>query len=80
LDHAEGAIQITDITGMSKSMAALDKDGNYKNASGAIFAALGNLLDPATIARNTTESQGNHAHSANFAKKGRKEHELTPNP
>jgi CubicO group peptidase (beta-lactamase class C family) len=32
--------------------AAFDKDGNYKNASGAIFAALGNLLAPATILKH----------------------------
>jgi CubicO group peptidase (beta-lactamase class C family) len=32
--------------------AAFDKDGNYKNASGAISAALGNLLAPATILKH----------------------------
>jgi CubicO group peptidase (beta-lactamase class C family) len=32
--------------------ATFDKDGNYQNASGAIFASLGNLLAPATISQD----------------------------
>lgn len=40
--------------------AAFDKDGNYNNASGAIFTSLGNFLAPATIQKTELREGQSH--------------------